>query len=853
MKRNVRLSLWAAGLFAAGIAAAAGLTVISSGMDLTPVDLTDNDRAIIGRVTGISGSDRGGEVSELVAHGLFTEGDYVMRSMSSAEYLWAMPDDQTFASALAYVLTGNSEDAVRQTVLDDLASSGRFHAMSVAMADLGDGRAPSAQIAEGPGDSVSAFSLQHSIQGVDGYTVGIRKVEGSFEVTGGNVRSDFFVDGVLHQGNLNISDESGADGRRDFVMAWDTAGTSAGEHDVSILLRSSDGRGSVVDGGHITVPTCMTLVNDNVQQGSIDMMTDMSWYMLDAGDRNAYVNFVNLSDDIKVSLYDACGDLIGSNDLEGSDYEVLRGRAQDTEAISQETGIPGVSNVFYVRVERGTHAESSAETVSYTMIQSRNVARYGGVYYAVADDLPAVPTPIPVTGTEGEEVDITLVDLNNNRTTASSEDVSFLPLDAELTDMGITENGSTGDYFPVFAPSLVNYGLWLDSDGRSLTVAPKAQQGYAATVKIFVNDGTGEHELEYGGSVQLKAGQTDIRISVTSFDGTVKDYTLYILNGDDNGDFSETTLSQFPVSYRSGLWMLHSVHPGYVFRPYDTGLDFEEVLDHEDNVDRSLANINSTPGWVVPDSPVYDGGGWMTARNSVVRYFLDPRNFLDQRRLFQFELLSFDETCHTVEGVRALIAGSFMDTDEYDYAQAIYNAGRTADVSPYFLASKIIQEMGCSGQSHLCHGTLPGYEGYYNFYNIGSTPDPDIENGALINGARYAQWGRDPDGQTITAEEAQLLLPWDNIDDALTGGALWIASRYTAAGQDTLYFQKFDVIDNEDGMYEHQYAQNISMAYEESLRYFDGYASIDMLDQSFVFVIPVYSSMPSDFGIMPSK
>ena len=95
------------------------------------------------------------------------------------------------------------------------------------------------------------------------------------------------------------------------------------------------------------------------------------------------------------------------------------------------------------------------------------------------------------------------------------------------------------------------------------------------------------------------------------------------------------------------------------------------------------------------------------------------------------------------------------------------------------------------------------------------------------------------------------MLPWNSVDRAITGGALWIASRYTAAGQDTLYFQKFDVINNEDGLYMHQYAQNISMAYTEGARYFAGYASIDMLDQPFTFVIPVYEDMPDYYGAMP--
>ena len=85
-------------------------------------------------------------------------------------------------------------------------------------------------------------------------------------------------------------------------MAWDTAGVEAGEHQVLILLRSSDGRGQIIAGGDILVPRCMVLNNDMVQLGSIDRGQSVSWYILNAQERDAYVNFVGLGDDIKVSL-----------------------------------------------------------------------------------------------------------------------------------------------------------------------------------------------------------------------------------------------------------------------------------------------------------------------------------------------------------------------------------------------------------------------------------------------------------------------------------------------------------------------------------------------------------------------
>ena len=151
----------------------------------------------------------------------------------------------------------------------------------------------------------------------------------------------------------------------------------------------------------------------------------------------------------------------------------------------------------------------------------------------------------------------------------------------------------------------------------------------------------------------------------------------------------------------------------------------------------------------------------------------------------------------------------------------------------------------------LAHGTLPDYEGYFNYYNIGSTPNPEVENGALINGARFAMWGSEPDKREITASEAAIYLPWDSKEKAIVGGAIWISARYVEIGQDTLYFQKFDVIDNADGLFRHQYAQNITMPFSESARYYRAYMSQEILDSPFVFSIPVYEDMPASFGVLP--
>ena len=158
--------------------------------------------------------------------------------------------------------------------------------------------------------------------------------------------------------------------------------------------------------------------------------------------------------------------------------------------------------------------------------------------------------------------------------------------------------------------------------------------------------------------------------------------------------------------------------------------------------------------------------------------------------------------------------------------------------------------MGSNGQSKLAQGTVEGYEGYYNFYNIGSYGSTG-DGGPVLNGAKYSRWGYEPDKQELTDKERSFLLPWDSRDKAITGGALWIASGYINNGQDTLYFQKFDVVDNGTALYDHQYAGNIMMAYSEGYRYYKSYLSTDQLGNTFEFIIPVYDNMPDRYGDKP--
>ena len=784
-----------------------------------------------------SAKDISDVASDMIEGGVLTTGDYLVSVYTSPMYYMTGRDDQGFASDLCMSVTGEVSDDDVEDILDDLEGMSRMKAIDRMARGERHAFGVSSHLASGTGSVISDVNITSAIASADEYTIGIREAAGSFAATGSEVRTDFFVDNVLYHGYLKFGDYDESSGIRSFNIAWDTAGVESGIHNVCIILRSSDGRAKTISAGTVNIPVRFSVAAGSVSNGSIVADKDSAWYMVDCGEgNNCYIDFVDAADDISVSLYDVYGNLIGTNAHEDSRYEVLRGLAQDTAAISADTGIEGVSNCYYAEVRRAPTASFAGENVSYKIITSRDAAYYNGSYCAAALDPSG---------------DYILTDINGSSYEVSKDEVNLLPLNGSLYSMRVW-NSVSGRYlgiYPSFDIKMTDYAYYMNENSM-VTVNCEALEGYSSTVKIKAVHNGSERMLQPGEIYEVEPGETLITATVVSFDGETDDYRIYLLNGDDDGSFSENTLSSFPSSYYSGLWLLHNMHPNYVFKAYDTTLDFARVLDAENSGGRSLVEYSSFPDYVRSNSQVYDSPDWMATKSEVTSYFLDPRNFLVPDRVFMFELLSFDPNVHTAEGVRSIIAGSFMDRGDYDYANAIYEAGRTAGVSPYFLASRIIQEMGYSGESPLCRGELSGYEGYYNFYNIGAYATT-AEGGAVVNGARYAMWGKDPDGQEITDTEAALLLPWDSIDKAITGGALWIASGYIDKGQDTLYFQKFDVINDGSELYVHQYAQNIMMAYSESVRYYNSYKNIGMLDQGFEFMIPVYSNMPEEYGYLP--
>ena len=320
-----------------------------------------------------------------------------------------------------------------------------------------------------------------------------------------------------------------------------------------------------------------------------------------------------------------------------------------------------------------------------------------------------------------------------------------------------------------------------------------------------------------------------------------------------DGSF-EKSIADFPESYRVKLRELHTVYPNWEFQAIDTGLDWDAAVNTESSGGRSLVDISENYSYLFKSKNTGDydygssryiakDGGFCAANKFCVSYFMDPRNFLTEENIFQFELLSFDES-FTVAAVDLVLSGTFMynkkityvtDSGESrtmneTYAEVIFQAGKTYDANPCFLASKIRSEIGSSPSGSVT-GRNSTYPGIYNFYNIGASDGA----GAITRGLAWAANGKD----------GTYGRPWTDPKKSIMGGAEFLVNTYIGKGQFTGYYQRFNV--NPHGYYQvysHQYLTNISGAAEQGYSTYRSYLSMGLLQQRFIFSLPVYRNMP---------
>jgi len=241
--------------------------------------------------------------------------------------------------------------------------------------------------------------------------------------------------------------------------------------------------------------------------------------------------------------------------------------------------------------------------------------------------------------------------------------------------------------------------------------------------------------------------------------------------------------------------------------------------------DRSWVHSSKPDAWKGEQR----SSGWYLATRSAVEYCMDPRNFINENDIFMFEQLTYNPGYHTALAVQNILQNTFMngliENEGITYAQAFFNIGSAMQVSPFHLACRVYQEQG-RGTSPLISGTYPGFEGYYNYFNVSASGSTNEE--VYASGLTYAR-----------------NQGWDTRLKALSGGADVVSRNYIRKGQDTLYLQKFHVESSYYPLFSHQYMQNISAPKSEGALVRQAYTQTGAVNNPFVFKIPVFENMPA--------
>lgn len=418
---------------------------------------------------------------------------------------------------------------------------------------------------------------------------------------------------------------------------------------------------------------------------------------------------------------------------------------------------------------------------------------------------------------------------------------------------------------------ILSFAIAASMAASCLTASAANMTGSCTADVLNVRSGAGTGysktgTVSYGDSLTILSETTDssgakwYKISCGNVTGYVSAAYVQLTSsgsqGSSDADFeSYMTKQGFPESYKPYLRKLHEQHPKWIFTAQKLGVDWNTALKEECVVGRNLVHSSALASWKSMEKGAYDfnggywyglDGSWVAASKEIIMYYMDPRNFLNDTYIFMFENQSYDPSYQTESGVKTILADTFMsgsytchDTKKkYTYSQTFMDAAKKSGVSPYHLASRCRNEQGVNGAPQSL-GTVKGYENYFNFFDIQAYATSTMT--AAEMGCKYAK-----------TTNPTYLLPWTNQYKSIVGGSIFLGTGYITKGQDTLYLQKFDMVDGGNGLYYHQYMTCVFGQANEAISLKNAYSQ-DVLNSAMEFKIPVYNNMPDKLCPKPTS
>jgi len=373
-------------------------------------------------------------------------------------------------------------------------------------------------------------------------------------------------------------------------------------------------------------------------------------------------------------------------------------------------------------------------------------------------------------------------------------------------------------------------------------------------------------------------------------------------------------IDSFPEEYKAVLEQIQKIHPNWTFEAYYTDISWDTLVLNETTHRKNRVIKSADASWKCSCGDL--ASGYVCASKGIIKYYLDPRNFLNEVNIFQFLEISYNEKIHTIDGIKSAVKGTFLDnTVTYkvfemkevpveDTTDAKEEQETTTDTTETLATeetktenlnevetieeSKItenektetvkteLKEVEVEYTKHYAEIILEAAkQSNMSPYSIVTKIIQEVgtKGSSSVSGTyegykgyyNFYNLGAYDSGNAIVnglkyARDKQ----WNNQYVAIIEGAKEIANSYTNAGQNTAYFYKWDVVGTKilgsgetqkvfgSNMFWHQYMTNVQDPTSQSKSLYNTYAKNNVLDKALNFIIPIYDNMPVNANSLPS-
>lgn len=386
----------------------------------------------------------------------------------------------------------------------------------------------------------------------------------------------------------------------------------------------------------------------------------------------------------------------------------------------------------------------------------------------------------------------------------------------------------------------------------TLSSSAVTELAYGTRVKVTGESGN-MYSIEYDNGAKGYVSKSltlnvDSRTLINSVDG-LESYSDYCTMLGTKG---------FPESYCPYLYYLHSKYPKWVFNVDKIGMTLDYVSQQEQW--KTVLQTKNQNYWLSYD-PIE--GDYYYIKQNVIASFMDPRNSLFEKYIFQFLDLQQSKDVYNDTAMLTITGSNNLAKYISYYAQAGVQRG----VNPLHMLARSSQE----GMGNPIYGSVSGayttnkgwftpsghsVDGFYNFFNVGAW---EAEGYTTVGrGLAYAAGYLEKE-ECLTLNETDQryyydatkcgelsdMRPWNTPEKAILGGSYFLADKYVKIGQDTLFYQKFNIGSTiaREKLFTHQYMTNIYAPVSEGSKMFNAYNAGVLLDNEFHFKIPVYDNM----------